>query len=188
MAAKKDSVSNPLVLKVPDGWRGTVDDQNELFTHILIRYLWLRVSHTLPICGVTLEKWQKYAPKYMRMYWESLVRVYKECLDIFGKTCVYYACYEPVMAIYDWDALHTVAVMQTRFCNEPQKQAMPRGITLDYQWDVQFGVAVMRVRPQDTEIRKHVLLCMGDRYACVDELLDYVFILDDTPDNMEQIL
>jgi hypothetical protein len=65
---------------------------------------------------------------------------------------------------------------------------MPRGITLDYQWDVQFGVAVMRIQPQDTEIRKHVLLCMGDRYACVDELLDYVFILDDTPDNMEQIL
>jgi hypothetical protein len=96
------------------------------------------------------------------------------------------------MAIYDWDALYAVAVMQTRFCDEPQNQTpfqgIPRGITLDYQWDVQFGVAVMRVQPVENALQRAVLLAAGDRYACVDELLDYVFILDDTPDMMEHIL
>ena len=182
MAAKKDSYY-PLVLKTPDGWQGTVSDQNELFTYILIRYLWLRVSHT-HLGAVTLERWREYAPKYMHMYWASMVRLYKECLDVLGKTLfTHFASYAPLMAIYDWDALYTVAVMQKRFCDEPQNRSENRGITLEYQWDDRFGVAIMRILPRDNEIRKHVLSCRGNRYAGVEELLNCVFILD-TPDDM----
>ena len=182
--------SNPVILTVPDGWTGTVDDQNELFTHILTRYLWMHVSRTLPLCGVTLEKWRRYAPQYMRMYWGSMGRVYRECLDTFG--VAHGASYTPIMAIYDWEALYSVATMQTRFCDEPQHARCnipPQfGITLDYRWDIQYGVAIMCVKPQDIETRRNIVQCLGYRYACVDELLDFIFILDDTPDELEQIL
>lgn len=177
------NVWHPLILKRPDGWRGTVDDQNELFTYILARYMWLRVAHTIPVRNVTLDKWRTYAPQYLPLYWGSMVKTYGECIDIFGKTCTYTSRYVPAMAIYDWEALHAVAVMQMRYGDEDEKHSIPRGITLDYQWDVLNGVAVMRVQPEQFELREHVLQCMGRRYIGVSELLDYVFILDDTPEH-----
>ena len=170
-----------IATKTPDGWFGTVDDQNELFTHILTRYLWLRVGHTIPVCNVTLEKWRRYAPTYMQTYWTNIMKIYRECIDCFGKTCSYLAHYEPIMAIYEWDALHAVAVGQTRYLDVVQKPLvqgarMSRGITLDYRWDELRGVAVMCVAPTDHSVQMHLT---AGRYECVDRVIDYAFILDE---------
>ena len=97
----------------PTGWRGNVDDQNELFLHILTRYLWYRVSCTFPVCNNTVEKWCEYAPRYFQQYWDSMQCVYQECLRRFDVEREYV----PVMAFYDWKSLFYVARKKVCFAD-----------------------------------------------------------------------
>ena len=161
----------------PTGWRGNVDDQNELFLHILTRYLWYRVSCTFPVCNNTVEKWCVYAPRYFQQYWDSMQCVYQECLRRFGVEREYV----PVMAFYDWKSLFYVARKKVRFA-DLEDTDVTRRVTLSYQWDAFYGTAIMRVVPADEQTLCDVLKVAGSRYCSVDILLDYVFVVHEDID------
>ena len=156
----------------PVGWQGNVDDQNELFLHVLARYLWYRVSCTFPVCSNTLKKWCEYAPQYFQKYWDSMQCVYTLCLRRFEVEQEYV----PVMAFYDWKSLFYVAQKKVRFADLPDMD-VTRKITLSYQWEAVYGVAMMRVVPEDEQALFDVLKVAGSRYGTVDILLDCVFVM-----------
>ena len=156
----------------PIGWKGNVDDQNELFLHILARYLWYRVSCTSPVCSNTLEKWCKYAPRYFQKYWASMHCVYTLCLQRFEVEQEY----SPVMAFYAWKSLFYVAQKKVCFMDLPDTD-VNRKITLSYRWDDVYGVAMMRVVPEDERTLFDALKVAGSRYSTIDIVLDLVYVM-----------
>ncbi|CAB3993358.1 Hypothetical predicted protein [Paramuricea clavata] len=137
---------------------------------MVARYLWLRVNQIHPV-GVYEGEWVTMAPVLMRNDWTTLTNAHRECVDQFGELL----CYKPLLTWYDWSRLLIVARNKVCFATLQSQDEAPL-VTFDYQWE--DNSARMCINPGDDEQLRACMRMMGGKYACVDNLLDYIVLLE----------
>ncbi|CAB4008323.1 Hypothetical predicted protein [Paramuricea clavata] len=133
--------------------------------------MWIRVNQIPPV-GVDNHKWFTTVPVLMRNDWGVMENAHRECVTQFGEQLLY----TPLLTWYDWESLLLVARSKIRFATlKTQDDAAL--VTFDYRW--KENCARMCINPEDAEQLRLRMMMMGDKYVCVDNLLDYILLLED---------
>jgi hypothetical protein len=81
-----ESVKNIKLIK-PKDWIGDADNQQDLFEHIVARYLWKHVYELLPHCSTTLQTHRVFCENFhmdIATGWPLMMKAFVKCLDEFG--------------------------------------------------------------------------------------------------------
>ncbi|CAB3982330.1 Hypothetical predicted protein [Paramuricea clavata] len=133
--------------------------------------MWLRVNQIPPI-GVDEHKWLTAVPVLMRNDWGVMEKAHRECVTQFGE----HLLYKPLQTWYDWKSIFLVARSKICFATFKNQDDAPL-VTFDYRW--QETGARMCINPEDAKQLRQSIMMTGDKYACVDNLLDYILLLED---------
>ncbi|CAB3981390.1 Hypothetical predicted protein [Paramuricea clavata] len=77
-------------LEKPEHWKGTAEQQQHLFEHIVARYLWKHVYEGLPTdhsgapSGEVLKLWCDNFTNDIATGWGSMVKTFLKCISVFG--------------------------------------------------------------------------------------------------------